>query len=236
MKVLAFALSLGLMAGVAMASDFPRVDEDLRAYDEHVSQLQAEFNAQPTRPDDKKWVSAKIAHMVDVDQYTRNFANTPFEHSYSKDEESEFWTNFHPRWLSVDAKNTSDLKDLLAKYAWFSISTFDAETDAKAWLLVQHADEDPEFQRSVLKVLADLYPKGETSPRNYAYLYDRVAASWRDDTKRTLQRYGTQGTCIGPQKWEPLPIEEPANLDERRQSVGLEPMSEYLKQIQPYCH
>jgi hypothetical protein len=236
MKNLAVVLSFVSMVGVAMASNFPRVDEDLRTYDKQVSQMHADFEAQPGDPKNKAWVSAKIAHMVDVDQYTRNFAKTPFQNSYSKDEEAEFWNIFHPRWISVDAKNTLDLKDLLEKYAWFSIGAFGAKTDENAWLLVQHADEDPEFQKSVLTVLATLYPKGETSPRNYAYLFDRVAASWRDETKRMPQRYGTQGMCVGPQRWEPLPIEDAEHLDERRRSVGLEPMSEYFKQVQQYCH
>jgi hypothetical protein len=128
------------------------------------------------------------------------------------------------------------IRDLLKLYNWFTVSAFGAQADRNAWLLVQHADLDLAFQKTVLKILTDLYPKGETSPSNYAYLFDRVAASWNDPSQRTLQRYGTRGTCVGLQKREPLPIEEPQWLDERRQSVGLSPESEYLKQVQQLCH
>lgn len=76
---------------------------------------------------------------------------------------------------------------------------------------------------------------GKTDPRNYAYMFDRVAASWNDPTKRNLQRYGTQGTCVGPGKWEPLPMEEPTELDKRRAEVGLPTMAEYQNIMNEFC-
>jgi len=85
-------------------------------------------------------------------------------------------------------------------------------------------------------ILEKLYLSKETSPSNYAYLFDRVAASWSDESKRTLQRYGTQGSCTGPGTWEPIAMEEPDHVDERRASVGLMTMAEYLKLFKEICH
>ncbi len=102
--------------------------------------------------------------------------------------------------------------------------------------MVQHADKDIEFQKSVLKILENLFPLGETNPGNYAYLYDRVATVPLDPSKRILQRYGTQGQCVGPGKWEPFPIEEPNKVDERRRAVGLITMEEYKKMFEEICH
>jgi hypothetical protein len=225
-----------LFASVAIASSFPRVDQDIKAYDDHIVQMEAIFKTQPVNPNSKTWVAAKLAHMVEVDQYMRKYVSITFTRSYSEDERKEFWKQFGPRFARVDSKHTSDLKELLKIYPWFTISEFGAQTDQNAWLLVQHADLDPAFQKSVLKILTELYPKGETSPSNYAYLFDRVAASWHSPSQRTLQRYGTQGKCVGPQKWEPLPIEDSQRLDERRQSVGLGPESDYIKQVQQVCY
>ena len=98
----------------------------------------------------------------------------------------------------IDRANTARLKELIKAHGWFTIPKFGKEADKAAWLLVQHADHDVAFQKEVLAILGDLYPKGETDPHNYAYLFDRVAGHTGDK-----QRFGTQGKCTGPGKWEP---------------------------------
>ncbi|MNL37149.1 hypothetical protein D3C87_1592760 [compost metagenome] len=135
----------------------------------------------------------------------------------------------------IDFENTEDLKPLLQIYSWFTISEFGRKTDINAWLLVQHADHDPDFQKSVLPTLEKLYPLKETRADNYAYLFDRVAASWNDPSKRKLQRYGTQGMCVGPGTWAPLPVEDEVNLDKRRASVGLGPEADYIAIFKDKC-
>lgn len=91
-----------------------------------------------------------------------------------------------------------------------------------ARFLVQHADHDTAFQTNVLTMLTSLVGRKETSPTNYAYLYDRVAVN-----SNRPQRYGTQGRCTGSGIWEARPTEDPGHLDERRAAVGLEPQAEY---------
>lgn len=220
----------------ALASSSSRVDADIKQYDSTVEEWNSTFNQLPAQPKDKAWVKSKLAQMVKVDQYMRNYANTPSEHSYTQAEKTEFQKLFMPRWSKLDSANTADLKELLKLYPWFKVSEFGKQADQNAWLLVQHADLDPTLQKSVLTVLDGLWKTGETSPANYAYLFDRVAASWNDPGKRTLQRYGTQGTCNGPGAWQALPVEDPEHLDARRASVGLGTQAEYLKLVQVYCH
>jgi hypothetical protein len=43
-----------------------------------------------------------------------------------------------------------------------------------AWLLVQHADHDPAFQRVCLELLGGAVRAGEADVRHHAYLTDRV--------------------------------------------------------------
>lgn len=218
------------------ASTSERVASDLRIYDEYVAKVESEFSANPASPHDKVWVKKKLNHMFVVDQYMRHYTETPFNNQYNEIEKKEFDLAFMERFQALDRKNTEELKELLKIYPWFSISKFGKVADEQAWLLVQHADLDREFQKMVLTRLEKLYRKKETKPANYAYLYDRVAYSANDESKRVPQRYGTQGKCVGSGKWEPWESEDPKNLDKRRKSVGLGTEAEYIAVFKDICH
>lgn len=125
----------------------------------------------------------------------------------------------------ISKENIKYLKQILNKYDWVTISEFDKEADHNAWLLVQHADNDIEFQKRILTKLEKFYLLKKTSSANYAYLYDRVAIN-----EDKLQRYGTQGNIING-KWAAYPIEDQDNLDLRRKSVELSSFQEYLDAI-----
>lgn len=129
----------------------------------------------------------------------------------------------------VDNANLQWLKADLAAHGWPKISQYGAGADSQAWLLVQHADQDLPFQREVLTLLEALLPAKETSAKNYAYLYDRVAVA-----EGRPQRYGTQGHCTGPGTWASREVEDPANLDKRRAEMGLNSELEYMKMF-PFC-
>jgi len=237
-KTILIAIIVASVAFVnsACASQFPRVDKEITEYDSNILKLKSAFEAQPKNPQDKIWVQNKIEVMDQIDQYMRGFWNIPFTNGYTEPEKEEFNKRFLIKNNEVDSQNTSDLKELIKVYTWFKISEFGKKTDNQAWLIVQHADLDPTFQKSVLQTLEKLWPIGETSPSNYAYLYDRVASSFNEPNNRIPQRYGTQGHCIGPGQWEPWPMEDPDKVDERRKSVGLGPMDEYKKMFKNICH
>lgn len=223
-------------AGVALASDYPKVDAALAECDAHVAKLQAEFAKTPQAPDDKAWVVSRLQQMVDMDQYVRKFTQEGHLRGFSPAENQAFGQQIASRVTAIDVANTAEVKTLLKKYGWFGISGFGAQADKNAWLLVQHADKDPEFQREIVLRLEPLAARGETKPSHFALLFDRVALSFNDPTKRTLQRYGTQGQCSGPGTWEPFPVEDPDALDERRRAVGLPSMAEYQKVFKDICH
>ncbi|WAC47940.1 hypothetical protein OVA03_14730 [Asticcacaulis sp. SL142] len=131
---------------------------------------------------------------------------------------------------ATDISNTNWLKAELAQNGWFKISTHGPGADGNAWLLAQHADHDPAFQRDVLALLEPLVATGDTRPSNFAMLYDRVALKYNRP-----QRYGSQGRCVAAGVWEPFEVEDPAHLDERRAQVGLEPISENQKRFISIC-
>lgn len=129
----------------------------------------------------------------------------------------------------IDLSNTNEIKEILKLHGWTTISKFGAETDRQAWLLVQHADQDLFFQAGIAFLLEKLVFLGETDPKNFAYLYDRVVVKFQDFGLK--QKYGTQadlkGKTIIIKPFEGT-LEE---LNLRRKKIGLNSMDEYQKQL-----
>jgi len=125
----------------------------------------------------------------------------------------------------IDEANTKWLTGVVEKHGWPTNSLVDKDGANAAWLLVQHADHEPKFQRRCLDLMAKL-PRDEVSQSNLAYLTDRVLLA---EGKKQL--YGTQFTLIDG-SWKPRPLEDEANVDNRRAQAGLPPLAEYRKLIE----
>jgi len=135
---------------------------------------------------------------------------------------------FQARLCGVDAANTAWLKSEWRTSGWFTAARDGQAASGRAWLLLQHADRDPEFQRAVLPILAR--ETGVEGRANYAYLADRVATNAHQP-----QIFGTQGRCVGPGAWEPHPVAAPEGLEARRAEVGLESIAEYKTRFKTIC-
>lgn len=131
------------------------------------------------------------------------------------------------RVTEVDADNTAFMKDLVAEHGWPGKSRVGEKGAGDAWLLVQHADQDVEFQERCLELLRAAVPAGEVDAKHLAYLEDRVAMH-----RGRPQRYGTQFRPRDGGGYEPYTLEDPARVDEWRASVGLEPLAEYAKNFE----
>jgi hypothetical protein len=132
------------------------------------------------------------------------------------------------RLCGVDADNLAWLKAEWRASGWFTAARDGEAASGDAWLLLQHADRDPDFQRAVLPILAR-----ESTVRgrlNYAYLTDRVAINTNQ-----FQTFGTQGRCVGPGQWEPNPVTAPEGLEARRADFNLGPIAEYKAQFKMAC-
>jgi hypothetical protein len=142
----------------------------------------------------------------------------------SEKEKAEF-EKLTGRMKGVDEENTKWLKGLIEKHGWPTNTLAGKDGASAAWLLVQHADADPKFQRHCLDLMAKV-PKEGISQTNLAYLTDRVLLA---EGKRQL--YGTQFHFEGG-KWQARPLEDEANVDKRRAEAGLPPLAEYAKLIE----
>ncbi len=205
------------------------VDQEVEAVCRAIDAEVARFNA-VAEPPGKAAVVRRLLFMERIDQIVRNALTSPKTRRWAPDARDSYNRKLAARMDEIDRANTAQLKELIKTYGWFTISEFGKEADKAAWLLVQHADHDVAFQKQVLGILGELYIKGETDAHNYAYLFDRVAGH-----TGTRQRYGTQGRCTGPGKWEPDEVEDPAALDARRKSVGLPPMRVYMRYVRLLC-
>jgi hypothetical protein len=134
---------------------------------------------------------------------------------------AELWAGIS----NIDADNTVWLKGIVNEIGWPAYSDVGKDGGEAAWLLVQHADADPKFQRQCLDLMAEL-PKDEISQSNFAYLTDRVLLA--EDQK---QVYGTQFVAQDG-KWVPAPLEAAESVDERRAEVGLPPLAEYAAMLE----
>lgn len=125
----------------------------------------------------------------------------------------------------VDAENLPWLKKVIAETGWPGRSVAGDDGAHVAWLLAQHADSDPAFQRHCLDLLAVAADQGEATQAEVAYLTDRVLLA-----EGKPQEFGTQATGRNGQ-WVPCQLRDPASVDQRRAALSLGPLAENLARI-----
>jgi len=170
-------------------------------------------------PKDEK-LRAELVERADEDQKARRQLIDLQARPGGKDAEAA------KKMQEIDARNTAWMKEVVDKHGWPGKSLVGEDGAMKAWLLVQHADQDRAFQKRCLPLLAEAVKKGEATGQHLAYLTDRVKVADKEK-----QVYGTQFRQADG-KMEPYPIEDEANVDRRRKEVGLPPLAEYRKMIE----
>jgi len=135
---------------------------------------------------------------------------------------------------AVDAGNTARMKEIVDAFGWPTRSLVGEDGAAAAWLLVQHADQDVEFQERCLPLLERAADRGEIARSGVAYLTDRVLRA-----RGRPQVYGTQYEAVrdangnviadadGKLQYLPPLVIDVEHLDDRRHAAGLGPWSEY---------
>ncbi len=123
------------------------------------------------------------------------------------------------------ARHQPILEAILCRYCYPGFRQVGEQSATNFWLLVQHADAYPEFQNQVLHMMLVQVAIKNANPVNYAYLTDRVA-----ENSGRPQEYGTQvkyeGAGIG--RANPKSLRDPANVNKRRATIGMESLESYL--------
>ncbi|MBX7104745.1 MAG: hypothetical protein K1X57_11735 [Gemmataceae bacterium] len=164
----------------------------------------------------------------EVTQWMKQFGNKAFADEAAflatlNSEQNDAFQKFADTMRRVDTENTAWLGEIVDRHGWPTFTLVGRDGANAAWLLVQHADRSPKFQRKCLDLMVKV-PRNEVSQKNVAYLTDRVLLA-----EGKKQRYGTQ-FILADGKCKPRPIEDEANVDKRRAEVDLQPLAAYLKE------
>jgi hypothetical protein len=127
----------------------------------------------------------------------------------------------------IEKRNADWIKAVVEKHGWPGENLVGLSGESNAWLLVMHADHEQAFQKRCIELLKKPGPAGLMGGRQrgqyLAFLTDQVRL--REGKK---QLYGSRltekdGSVI------PLPIEDEANVDKRRQEIGLNSLAESIE-------
>ena len=127
--------------------------------------------------------------------------------------------------MRIDSTNTSWLKTYVARWGWPTSEQVGKEAVESAFLIVQHAVQDTAFMRAMLPAVQEAYRRGDLKGGEVAMLMDRIAVKAGDS-----QIYGTQFS-LRDGRWTLDPIADSAHVDERRASMGLPPLAEYMRLV-----
>ena len=126
--------------------------------------------------------------------------------------------------IKTDSINLIRVKEILDKYGWLGSDVVGNQGNLALFLVIQHSDL--KTQEKYLPLMREAVKKGNAIPNNLALLEDRVLIG---QGKR--QKYGSQiGQDSETGKYYILPLDDPDNVDKRRQEVGLEKLQDYVSQ------
>ncbi|MGH7744418.1 MAG: DUF6624 domain-containing protein [Candidatus Dormibacteria bacterium] len=177
-----------------------------------------------TGPAELPDLAAELLRRQDEDQQART-ALTPFYHQTRDRHQAQAGPDERhatDEVVRIDQDNTQWLKNVVDRHGWPGQSLAGHQGAAAAWLLVQHADRDPRFQRRCLDLMRSM-PPDEVEPQHIAYLTDRVLLA-----EGAPQLYGTQLQQANG-VYQPCHQADPQGVDQRRAAVGLPPLADYLR-------
>jgi hypothetical protein len=124
-----------------------------------------------------------------------------------------------------DAENLSVITKILDTKGFLGPEEVGNNASLAIFLVIQHADLAT--QEKYFPLLKKASEEGKLSKTNIVFLEDRISVG-----KTGKQLYGSQ-ISIDKRTGKPalLPIVDESNVDRRRASVGLEPLSDYAKRF-----
>lgn len=135
-------------------------------------------------------------------------------------ESGELGGSYVPRMEAVHIRNAHRLREVIAALGWPDEIIAGADGAEAAWLIVQHAIGEPEFQREMLGLLQSCADAKRIPAWHAAYLEDRIAMH-----EGRPQRYGTQWLDDPlDERIRPWKLAEPDRVNQLRSEAGLPPL------------
>ena len=127
--------------------------------------------------------------------------------------------------IRVDSTNLARLEAILSEHGWPGQSMVGREAAIGAFLILQHADHSTQVE--YLPMVRAAVEAGELYDWMLAMLQDRILVG-----KGKAQVYGTQLYLDeATNEYELYPIDDEAQIDARRETLGLEPLEEYVRSV-----
>lgn len=183
----------------------------LRKLQARVAQAEAKLN-QPLK--------RELAEILESDQRVRRQVAATYRTYGAKSLQMD---SLNQLILRTDARNLPRVTGIIDKYGWPGNSLVGRSGSLAAFLVIQHADLAT--MQKYLPLMRQAAAKGELAKQNLALVEDRVL-TFEDKP----QLYGSQyrySTATGQPEF--FPIADEAHVDERRASMGLEPLATYAK-------
>jgi hypothetical protein len=222
------------------AKAFQNLDRATRAGWDNVEHLQTDSDLNSLHAD-KRWapmlqklqaavaqaeakqnqsLKQELTSILESDQsLRRQIAPTQQKYGPKSPEMDSLWKQMQ----RADARNLPRVTAIIDQYGWPGKSLVGRSGSLAAFLVIQHSNL-PTMQK-YLPLMRAAAAKGETDKQNLALLEDRVLTF-----QNKPQLYGSQlHTNQTTGKMEFLPIADEAHVDERRASMGLEPLADYAK-------
>lgn len=170
---------------------------------------------------DNEELKIELIKMYINDQYVRSNLMTEILDKYNLNKNEVVIDTFG---MNTDERNRERLKEIIAEHGFPTKKLVGKDAMDGIFLIIQHSDDDKEWQKSQLPNVKKAVYKGEMDSQDYAYLYDRIKLN--GDEK---QLYGTRFSRVDPKTKtvELAPIEDIENLDKRRMEVGMMPIEMY---------
>lgn len=169
---------------------------------------------------------AELVAIGNRDQALREEMSTLLLQSGSQRPDSVAVARITARVDSADRAHAARVREIVSQRGWPTRSQVGGEGVEAVFLVVQHAVHDAELQRRYLQHLTATFRENDRSTGEaIALLTDRLRVM-----EGKPQLYGTQVTIQGKDVVVD-PIEDPSRVDQRRATLGLEPLAAYLRRL-----
>ncbi len=158
---------------------------------------------------------AELETIFDTDQSGRKAINA----AKTKDEKDALWE----KQALIDTANQLRVEAIIRQYGWPRQTEFGVKASQAAFLVLQHAPI--EIMKRNFLTLKTAMETGELKEESFALFEDRIRMY-----EGRPQIYGSQ-VAIDEKTGKPFiwMIEDEANVDKRRASMGMPPLSNYAK-------
>jgi hypothetical protein len=190
---------------------------DSKEWQEALDKLQKKLDALEVNYN--KPLKAELLAILEEDQkYRQQLGGLEKKYGWDSKEMKDFWVIIN----KADSLNLIKIKAVLDKNGWVGADKVGNEASNAIFLVIQHSDLPT--QQKYLPMMREAVKNKKASGSSLALLEDRVALG-----EGRKQIYGSQLKGDGNGGYYLSPLEDPDNVDKRREEVGLPPIAEYIQ-------